>query len=110
MIRLGWLLRFGTLVTIVQACHGWTKTIIPEPRCFKGDFRHTFDGFWRNLEKKLYQMLDFHDFSCFFVVTDFIWTVLRCYLELDVEVATGNTLGLEIFVFREKNICSAEKK
>ena len=44
------------------------------------------------------------------MLTDFIWTVLRCYLELDVEVATGNTLGLEMFVFREKNICSAEKK
>ena len=58
-------------------------------------------------------MLDFHDFhgfSCFFVVTDFIWTVLRCYLDLDVEAATGKTLGLEICVFREQNICSAEKK
>ena len=49
-------------------------------------------------------------FSLFFAtvsLTHFTWTVHR-YLELGVEVATGNTLGLEMFVFREKNICSAE--
>ena len=42
---------------------------------------------------------DFHDFSCFFVVTDFIWTVPRCYLELDVEIGIGNKLGLKILIF-----------
>ena len=45
----------------------------------------------------------FHVFSCFFVVTDFIWTVLRCYLELEVEIETGNRLGLEVLLFAREH-------
>ena len=45
----------------------------------------------------------FHDFLCVFSLTDFIWTVLRCYLELEVEIETGNRLGLEVLLFAREH-------
>ena len=38
-----------------------------------------------------------------FSLTDFIWTVLRCYLELEVEIETGNRLGLEVLLFAREH-------
>ena len=86
--------------------------ILVLPRTWKRSLVNPYDlrtGSGRNWSKSCifsWFFMVFRDFSWFFVffsLTDFIWTVLRFYLELEVEIETGNRLGLEVLLFAREH-------